>query len=273
MDGTHFQARGAEQLASFVAEELAAGGVPFIDANSPTADDALPQISLFIAGDSTVMTYKEDAAPMQGWGQQIASFLRDEVTVNNQALGGRSTRTFVYGNVTCDDGRVAYNGGTPDKSGTRWERIEQQISAGDFCLIQFGHNDAGSVCERHVEVPEYQQNLQAMVRAVRARGATPILITPMSQLSYRNGVFTATLQSYATAMLEVGRDEQVETVDLNTLSVDLYQRLGYDTVSSQLFMPAETTHFQREGAIAMARLVSEALAAAGGPLAPYVTLD
>jgi lysophospholipase L1-like esterase len=240
-------------------------GAPAADGGRP-----LPPLTIWIAGDSTVMTYGAADAPQEGWGQELAPFLEPAAKVNNQALGGRSTRTFVYGNVTCTDGKVTFTGGTPSKSGTRWERIEDNIAAGDFGLIQFGHNDAGSVCERHVGLMEFKQNLGAMVDALVARKATPILITPMSQLSYANGAFKATLTDYAAAMREVAMAKGVALIDLNTRSLELYRTAGYETVSKRYFMPGETTHFQKQGAVELARLVSEGLAAMSGGLAAYV---
>lgn len=245
------------------------------DAGSPTpvrdAGTPLLALKVWIAGDSTVMTYPASDAPQEGWGQEIGRFFSEQVTVNNQALGGRSTRTFMFNNVACNDqGQVIFSGGKPNESGTRWERIRNGLAIGDYLLIQFGHNDAGSVCERHVGVPEFQQNLSTMIRVARERGATPILITPMSQLSYKDGAFRATLTNYAAAMKKTADSEGVELVDLNTLSVEYYRSKGYDYVANQVFMPGETTHFQKTGAIALAKLIVEELRHADSGLAPHL---
>jgi lysophospholipase L1-like esterase len=240
---------------------------------TPVRDAGVPlvELRLWIAGDSTVMTYPASDAPQEGWGQEIGRFFSERVTVNNQALGGRSTRTFMFNNVACNEqGQVIFNGGKPSESGTRWERIRNGLVTGDFLLIQFGHNDAGNVCERHVGVPEFQQNLSTMVRVARERGATPILITPMSQLSYKDGAFRATLTNYAAAMKKTADSEGVELVDLNTLSVEYYRSKGYDYVANQVFMPGETTHFQKTGAIALAKLIVEELRHADSGLAPHL---
>jgi len=245
------------------------------DAGSPApARDAgvpLLKLRLWIAGDSTVMTYPASDAPQEGWGQELGRFFSELVTINNQALGGRSTRTFMFNNVACNEqGQVMFTGGKPSESGTRWERIRNGLVSGDYLLIQFGHNDAGSVCERHVAVPEFQQNLSAMIRVARERGATPILITPMSQLSYKDGAFRATLTDYAAAMKKTANSEGVELVDLNTLSVEFYRNKGYDYVANQVFMPGETTHFQKTGASALAKLIVEELRHADSALAPLL---
>lgn len=216
------------------------------------------------------MTYM-DGSRLEGWGQELPMFLDPKASVNNQALGGRSTRTFVYNNVICVNGKAEFTGGKPDKMGARWEKIENGIKAGDFCLIQFGHNDeAKDYCERYVELPQFQENLTQMIQNIRDRQATPILVTPMSRLNYKNGMFLATLTDYSDAMKEVANAQSIELVDLNTMSVEFYRRTGYEALSSEIFEPGGNTHFVKKGAIEMARLVSQGLAAHGGPLGDYV---
>jgi lysophospholipase L1-like esterase len=230
----------------------------------------LPNTTVFIAGDSTVMTYKADD-PLKGWGQMIGQYFNDKVAIKNYALGGRSTRTFMY-KVTCVNGQPQINmvDGKPDSSGTRWEKIVNEIKAGDYLLIQFGHNDASNVCERHVEPEEYKGYLGVMADFAKSKNATPIFVTPMSQLSYKDGAFKNTLLKYAGAMKEEGVMANVQVADLNARSVAFYQEKGYDFVSQNIFNAGEVTHFQAQGAVEMARMVSEELVNIGSPLGPYV---
>ncbi|HLP41018.1 MAG TPA: SGNH/GDSL hydrolase family protein, partial [Fibrobacteria bacterium] len=87
---------------------------------------------LFLVGDSTVMTYKNSDAPMTGWGQRIGWFFAEgTVTVINRAIGGRSSRSFI------EEGR--------------WNTVRDELVAGDFLFIQFGHNDRSTVAERHAD--------------------------------------------------------------------------------------------------------------------------
>jgi lysophospholipase L1-like esterase len=243
------------------------GGVAPTGGSAGQTPIDLPPVTLFIAGDSTVMTYTA-ADPLKGWGQEISQFFTADVTVNNLALGGRSSRTFMYGNVTCVNGVVTYTGSTPSITGTRWERIVNNVAAGDYVAIQFGTNDAGTVCERHVDLPEFQQNLGVMADAIRAKSATPIFVTPMSQLSCSSGTPRATLTDYATAMKEAGQALGVEVVDLNALSIQYYESVGCDYLTQYIF--DGSTHFQEQGAIEMARLVTEGLTQMASPLAAYL---
>ena len=78
-------------------------------------------IRIWLAGDSTLCEYPRSRYPLTGWGMPFADFFDSTVTVENKARGGRSTRTFI--------------------SEGRWKEITDNLHAGDFVLIQFGHND------------------------------------------------------------------------------------------------------------------------------------
>src|SRR5207302_7197174 len=77
--------------------------------------------TLFIVGDSTV---KNGTRGQQGWGDPLVGlFARERIKVENHAVGGRSSRTFI--------------------TEGRWDKILAAAKPGDFVLIQMGHNDGG----------------------------------------------------------------------------------------------------------------------------------
>ncbi|MGC3988396.1 MAG: rhamnogalacturonan acetylesterase [Chthoniobacteraceae bacterium] len=83
------------------------------------ANASLP--TLFIVGDSTL----KSNMPLRGWGQEIGAFFDPaKINVVNDAIGGRSSRTF--------------------QNEGRWDKVLAQMKSGDFMLIQFGHNDVGN---------------------------------------------------------------------------------------------------------------------------------
>ena len=83
----------------------------------PATNPTLP--TLFIVGDSTVRTPTKGQL---GWGDPIAEmFDRSRINVINRARGGRSSRTFQTEGL--------------------WDQVLAEMKAGDFVLIQFGHND------------------------------------------------------------------------------------------------------------------------------------
>src|SRR3954451_10714596 len=83
---------------------------------------------LFVAGDSTASTYQENPKNQQGWAAVLQPYFDPrKLEVVDLARGGRSSRTFI--------------------TEGHWDRLLEQIGAGDFVIIQFGHNDAGSLNE------------------------------------------------------------------------------------------------------------------------------
>ena len=107
------------------ARENALGQAVTIDDDpvAPPAASATAPPTLFIAGDSTAA----DGAPGAiGWGKYLGTFFDpSKLKVVNRARGGRSSRTFIAEGL--------------------WDRLLDDVKAGDFVLIQFGHNDAGPI--------------------------------------------------------------------------------------------------------------------------------
>ena len=92
---------------------------------------------IFLAGDSTVKTY-EDGQFIAGWGQFLSYFLGEDVVVKNAAHGGRSSRSFI------NEGRLYDIPGVASFSQNGGNSIADDIKAGDYLFIQFGHNDDDS---------------------------------------------------------------------------------------------------------------------------------
>jgi lysophospholipase L1-like esterase len=154
--------------------------------------------------------------------------------------------------------------------------VRSELAAGDFLLIQFGHNDRGTVPERRADTAQYRRYLAQYVDEARAKGAIPILVSPMNMNAWNGAtlrrVFTEGSNDYRTAMLRVVAARKVPFIDLEKKSADLFQSLGQEYISRFLFMtllageyPAypnglrDGTHFQEMGALEMARLVAEGL--------------
>ena len=103
------------------------------DPQNPDKPVTTPKI--FLAGDSTVKTYT-DGQYIAGWGQYLSLFLNSEIQVINAAHGGRSSRSFI------NEGRLYDIPGSSFKfSENGGNSIGDQIDAGDYLFIQFGHND------------------------------------------------------------------------------------------------------------------------------------
>src|SRR4051812_34450912 len=79
---------------------------------------------LYIIGDSTVKNGSGTGSDkLWGWGSFLASYFdTTRIDVQNHAIGGRSSRTFIT------DGR--------------WDKILASLKKGDYVIMQFGHNDS-----------------------------------------------------------------------------------------------------------------------------------
>ena len=164
---------------------------------------------VFIAGDSTAAEYGPERAPRNGWGQQLQGFLDPaHFQVRNHAMGGRSSRSFI------DEGRL--------------EPVVRELRKGDVLLIQFGHNDAKYEDPRRYNEPEqaYPQWLMRYVATARERGATPILLTPVSRRVWDFGSLLDTHARYTQAVLDLAARENVALIDLNASSTDWLRALG-----------------------------------------------
>ena len=80
-------------------------------------------VTIYMAGDST-MAKNGGGSGTDGWGQYIGHSITG-ATVSNQAVGGRSARSYT-------------------REG-RFTTIINSVKAGDFVIIEFGHNDGGSL--------------------------------------------------------------------------------------------------------------------------------
>jgi lysophospholipase L1-like esterase len=118
------------------------------------------KIKVYLIGDSTMCLYPSSRAPITGWGMPFANYLNESVTIDNQAKGGRSTRTFLAEN--------------------RWQPVRDGLKAGDYVLIQFGHNDEAKqpqYADRYTPVADYKTNLAKFITETRSMKAIPVLIT------------------------------------------------------------------------------------------------
>ncbi|WP_030184731.1 rhamnogalacturonan acetylesterase [Streptomyces violaceorubidus] len=201
--------------------------------------------TLYIAGDSTAAQKYADAAPETGWGMALPFFLREELALANHAVNGRSSKSFV------DEGRLA--------------AILGVIRPGDLLLVQFAHNDEKAEDPaRHTEPwTTYQDHLRLYVEGARARGARPVLATPVERRRFdAGGNAVPSHGEYPAAMRAPAGEEGVALLDVQALSLALWQRLGVEGTKAYFNRTAteqDNTHFNPPGAIAVARLVAREL--------------
>ncbi len=219
--------------------------VPLTIAATGTAQAARRSRTLYIAGDSTAAQKYADAAPETGWGMAIPFFLHKDLVVANHAVNGRSSKSFV------DEGRL--------------DAILGVIRPGDLLLVQFGHNDEKTTDPSRYTEPwtTYQDYLRMYIDGARARGARPVLATSVERRKFdAAGTALPTHGDYPAAMRALAQEERVALLDIQALSLALWQRLGVEETKKYFNWTAteqDNTHFNPPGAIAVARLVAQEL--------------
>lgn len=208
--------------------------------------------TIYIIGDSTVSDYHSVFYPQTGWGQVLPYFFDDSVIIENKALSGRSAKSF-------------YN--------DHWQEIKDSLKPGDYVLIQFGINDAKSDDTNRYSEPftTFKAYLTSFVDETKAKGAHPVLVSTVRRNSWNNTtpptVYDA-WHDYPVATRQLAGEINVPLIDLDQLSVPLYEGLGPDYVGPFIHLvldPKEysnypdgkndNVHFQEMGAIEMAKLV------------------
>lgn len=239
----------------------ASGGVAGAPAN-------LPALSIYIAGDSTVSNYTDTSATndQAGWGQMLHEIFNDKVKIVNKAAGGRTAYWFyLEGAVTT---------------------ILNQIKPGDYFFIQFGTNDQnttatfevdGKTYPRYADTATFKTQLkQYYLDPAKAKSAIPVLVTPPPRNSaYCNG--GNGLGSYATAMIELGKAENVAVLDNNAKTFNYLKAIcpkptaaADETFFKNNDGSIDGTHFQENGARKMAGFIGEEIRRVNLGLAAYL---
>jgi lysophospholipase L1-like esterase len=224
-----------------------------------------PQVRVFLVGDSTMADKPIIDNPERGWGQMFPFFFDLDVIVENRAVNGRSTKSFI------DEGR--------------WRLVVEKLTPGDFVFIQFGHNDEKIADPTRYAAPhsDYKQNLIRFVRDARTKGAIPVLLTPVQRREFdRTGKLVDTHGDYPGVVREVAKSEQVSIIDLTNKSTELFNRLGPEKTKT-IFMwvhagifalvpngKKDNTHFTEYEAMKIAGLVSEGVRESNLTLKEYL---
>ena len=284
LDRIHTSAFGARLNARSAAEGIAAGTHPELQGLQACLTGMSLPVSgvkreegkpvVFITGDSTVKNEDKDPDGMWGWGSQAATvFDTDKITVANEAMPGRSTRTYL------EEGR--------------WEKVYNSIRPGDFVLIQFGHNDIGDIdrgkargviaCTQdtsHVYrvrkgdrtynevIYSFGWYLKKFIDDVREKGGTPILVSLTPRNEWPSGKIERRNDSYGRWYREVAAETAVEFVDLHNITADALDRIGRD--GAKEYYNRDHTHTSLKGARLNAQGIAEGLCRIDSPLARYL---
>ena len=252
-------------------------------------------ITIFTIGDSTMANKSlVGGNPERGWGQMLSRYFSADIVIDNHAVNGRSSKSFI------DEGR--------------WDKVLEKLKKGDYVFIQFGHNDEKSDEKRHTDPgTTFDANLKRFVEEARAKGAIPVLFNSIVRRNFgktnADAVAQAVVQddiregidpnapqaeekagarlidthgAYLDSPRNVARELDVPFVDLNRITHDLVERMGPET-SKQLFVwvapntvPAlpdgreDNTHLNVRGAATVAWLAVQEVIKVVPALKPYV---
>ena len=247
-------------------------------------------------GDSTMATYDENTTITRGWGQMFQQFFKGDITVNNRAKNGASSKSFYT--------EAPY-----------WQSVKKQIQAGDYVLIQFAHNDeksggcdgdelkayyksigddakANSTDYRGTTASgTYKEYLRKYVNETRALGATPVLVGAICRKYFsgntirrngrhdlgdnfsliKDGKYTTGNKvgeddhtyDYPYQMKQVAEEMGVQYLDLTTATKELYESYGDAKANELLFDGNGSTHTSAMGATLIARLAAQLMQKAG----------
>ncbi|WP_340114914.1 rhamnogalacturonan acetylesterase [Maribellus mangrovi] len=260
-DHTHTSAKGAVLAASLIAE-----GLKELDKcklKNYLLDD--PKIKfpvkkkVFIIGDSTVANGNDSIV---GWGRELWAFMdTSRIEVINKARGGRSSRTYYYEGL--------------------WDEVLQKMHAGDFLLIQFGHNDGG-----HIDQPKYRGSLKGMgdetqdilrndtipetvhsygwymgkyITQAKEKGVSVIVLSMIPRNIWDAGKVQRVDDSYGLWAKQSAEQNGAFFIDLNNVIAEKYEKMGPEKVKT--FFPGDHTHTNAKGAELNAKTLAEQIKA------------
>ncbi|MCH5212688.1 MAG: S-layer homology domain-containing protein, partial [Oscillospiraceae bacterium] len=171
--------------------------------------------TIHILGDSTQKTYTFNET-ISSWGQTLYNYFDlDKVNVVNYSMGGRCMRN-------------NYTEG-------RFNDVLIRGKAGDFVFIHSAHNDESAAESRFDRGTNYtggtaaQNNalynrwLDMYVEAIKARGMTPVLVSPMTRGGGK--AYTFNPDSPGNMRAKAASDPAVGYIELYQGSIDYYAKL------------------------------------------------
>jgi len=218
---------------------------------------------LYIIGDSTVKNGNGNPNnKQQGWGSWIyTDFDTMRISISNQAIGGRSSRTFL--------------------TEGRWTKVLETLQPGDYVLMQFGHNDSSPLDDtarargtirgigndsteiynpiRKMKevVYSYGWYMRKFINETKAKGAVAIVCSPIPRDNWKNGKLQRDSNGYALWSKQVAQQTGAYFIDLHNSIADVYDTM--DSASIKKLFPDDNTHTNKEGALINVQKVVEGI--------------
>jgi lysophospholipase L1-like esterase len=216
-----------------------AGGLPALAAS----------VTLHVAGDSTCAVFPaSDPTHRVGWAAVLQTFFGTGVQVDDAAVSGRSSKSFL------DEGL--------------WKALEAKLQPGDYVFVEFGHNDEKSDDPARYTDPDttFRTNLKTYVSETRAAGGISILLTPISRRKFSGTKIVPTHGAYPAAVMAVAAETGTPLIDMTERTRVWLESVG-PTASVALFATGDDTHLSAQGAREVAKLAVQAMRELDLPIA------
>ncbi len=286
-DHTHLNALGSKLFGPVVANELRrlvpelapvivettlprdfAAWQAWLDLSNVNRGSDSQRVRVVLIGDSTVKNGRGNGdGGLWGWGNALATFFDlSKVEIENHALGGRSSRTYLTEGL--------------------WEKALERIRPGDYVLMQFGHNDGGSMFDgdrprasikgngeetkegmvngKSETVHSFGWYLRKYCADAKAKGAIPIVLSQVPRNRWEDGKVIRARADYGKWGAEAAEDSGAFFIDLNEIVAKHYEEMGPQKVGSELFTEKDWTHTTQSGARLNAACVVEGLKSLDG---------
>jgi lysophospholipase L1-like esterase len=195
------------------------------------ATPATKPVMVYVAGDSTVCD--QTGNDYAGWGQMLPQYFKPPMGIANYANSGASSSSFYS---------------------AFWGQIKAKWKAGDWVLIQFGHND------KNVSDATVQANLEKYVSDAQAANVTPILISPPARVQFSGSTVSDQSSLHAAAAKAAAAAKGCAYIDLTALSVAWYNSLGSSSAALKFHaLGSDVTHTNLAGADKLASLIAGAI--------------
>lgn len=181
-----------------------------------SAHGADKPVRFILVGDSTM-------ASNSGYGDAFCARVNRANTCINLAKGGRSSSSF--------------------RAEGRWAEVEGLLRGADaygktYVLIQFGHNDQPGKPGRSTDLKtEFPANMTRYAQEVKALGGVPVLVTPLTRRTFKDGALENTLSLWADVTRATATAQNVPLLELNAESHAAVQAMGQDEADTLAMVP------------------------------------
>jgi lysophospholipase L1-like esterase len=199
-----------------------------------------------------------------GWGNYLGAYFdTTRIHVENDALGGTSSRTF--------------------QTQGHWDKVLAKIKPGDYVIMQFGHNDSSPLADtarargtikgtgeesqeiynpimkKQEVVHTYGWYMRKFISEAKSKGATALVCSPIPRNSWQNGKANRASGDYGLWAGEAAKQGGAYFIDLNKIITDKYDQEGEEKVKATYFNTTDHTHTIEAGAKMNAGAVVEGL--------------